>query len=106
MTAGSLLALVIWMAASAAFAFYVANFASSTHRQIEFHPSHLPGEAGADEDCLLLVHVRRVAGQLRYRICADCAEAVITGVPPRGAVPRERLGYALLCRTCDAGIRG
>ncbi|WP_371237979.1 N-acetyltransferase [Streptomyces pimonensis] len=40
--------------------------------------SPAPGAAG--EECLLLVHIRRVVGQVTYRTCEECAEGVITGV--------------------------
>ncbi|MEU1124750.1 hypothetical protein ABZ371_14560 [Streptomyces sp. NPDC005899] len=36
---------------------------------------------GSDEaQCLLLVHVRKVVGQVTFRLCASCAEGVITDV--------------------------
>ncbi|QNP67189.1 hypothetical protein IAG43_01165 [Streptomyces genisteinicus] len=38
----------------------------------------VPGGPGPDEQCLLLVHVRRVVGQVRYRICPGCARGVIS----------------------------
>lgn len=55
------------------------------YRDVEFLSSHIPGiadgaGAGAPEECLLLIHVRKVVGQVHYRACADCGEGVITGV--------------------------
>jgi hypothetical protein len=41
-------------------------------------PSSSP--EGADEECLLLVHIRKVVGQVTYRACDECAEGVITAV--------------------------
>lgn len=50
------------------------------YRDIDFLSSHHPRETGNGESCLLLVHIRKVVGQVHYRICSSCAEAVITGV--------------------------
>ncbi|MFG2717169.1 hypothetical protein ACGFW5_02515 [Streptomyces sp. NPDC048416] len=50
------------------------------YRQVEFVSPRLPGDQGTDEDSLLLVHTRKVVGQVRHRICGRCAEGVITGV--------------------------
>lgn len=50
------------------------------YRDIDFLSSHHPRATGNDESCLLLVHIRKVVGQVRYRICRGCAEAVITSV--------------------------
>ncbi|MFD3807718.1 hypothetical protein ACFWSF_22800 [Streptomyces sp. NPDC058611] len=50
------------------------------YRDIDFLSSHHPRGTGGDESCLLLVHIRKVVGLVRYRICPSCAEAVITGV--------------------------
>lgn len=50
------------------------------YREIEFLSSRAPGDHGPGEDSLLLVHIRKVVGQVHYRICTHCAEAVITGV--------------------------
>ncbi|MFD8860554.1 hypothetical protein [Streptomyces vinaceus] len=53
------------------------------YRDIELLPSHIPGiidEAGAQQECLLLVHVRKVVGQVHYQACARCGEGVITDV--------------------------
>lgn len=35
---------------------------------------------GPDEECLLLVHVRKVVGQVTYRVCGECADGVITEI--------------------------
>ncbi|MFD3545143.1 hypothetical protein ACFWUW_05900 [Streptomyces sp. NPDC058655] len=50
------------------------------YRHIELLAPRLPGEAGAGEERLLLVHVRKVVGEVHYRICPACAEGVITVV--------------------------
>ncbi|MET9463752.1 hypothetical protein ABZY44_02815 [Streptomyces sp. NPDC006544] len=53
------------------------------YRDIEFLSSHIPGTStgtGLQEECLLLVHIRKVVGQVHYRACADCGQGVITGV--------------------------
>lgn len=50
------------------------------YRAIDFLSSRIPGDPHPGEECLLLVHVRKVVGQVHYRICTDCAEAVITDV--------------------------
>ncbi|MFD3697954.1 hypothetical protein ACFWUZ_17645 [Streptomyces sp. NPDC058646] len=51
------------------------------YRSIEFCSTHVPGDtAGLEEDCLLLVHVRKVVGQIHYRTCTTCGEGVITGI--------------------------
>ncbi|MFC9583626.1 hypothetical protein ACFVJ8_12470 [Streptomyces yangpuensis] len=50
------------------------------YRDIEFLSTHLPGDPGPEQECLLLVHVRKVVGQVHYRICTHCGEGVITGI--------------------------
>lgn len=51
------------------------------YRDIESCSTHLPGDReGLAEDCLLLVHVRKVVGQIHYRTCTPCGEGVITGI--------------------------
>ncbi|MEV4947324.1 hypothetical protein [Streptomyces sp. NPDC053755] len=50
------------------------------YRAVEFLTTHIPGTPGPGEECLLLVHARQVVGQVQYRLCADCARGVITGV--------------------------
>ncbi|OKJ45937.1 hypothetical protein AMK27_40150 [Streptomyces sp. CB02009] len=42
--------------------------------------THIPGLSGPGDECLLLVHVRQVVGQVHYRICTDCAQGVITAL--------------------------
>ena len=48
------------------------------YRGVELLLSSSP--EGADERCLLLVHIRRVIGRVTYRACDQCAEGVITDV--------------------------
>ncbi|WP_329403894.1 hypothetical protein OG523_05690 [Streptomyces virginiae] len=50
------------------------------YRDIEFVASETRCDRGADEGFLLLVHVGKVVGEIRYRRCAACARGVITGV--------------------------
>ncbi|MDJ0385968.1 hypothetical protein [Streptomyces sp. G-G2] len=50
------------------------------YREVEFLSSHIPGDPGPGKECLLLVHIRKVIGQVHYRICTHCAEAVITDI--------------------------
>ncbi|CAD5919976.1 conserved protein of unknown function [Streptomyces sp. KY75] len=50
------------------------------YRSIEFLSSRVPGGTRPDEECLLLVHIRKVVGQVRYRICDHCEQGVITEV--------------------------
>jgi hypothetical protein len=50
------------------------------YRAIEFLSTHLLDDPGPGEECLLLVHIRQVVGQVRYRMCPECAQAVITAV--------------------------
>ncbi|MER7521059.1 N-acetyltransferase [Streptomyces sp. NPDC126499] len=46
------------------------------YREIELLPCPAPEANG--EDCLLLVHIRKVVGRVTYRACDRCAEGVIT----------------------------
>ncbi|MBT2530389.1 N-acetyltransferase [Streptomyces sp. ISL-99] len=39
-----------------------------------------PAPEGAGQDCLLLVHIRKVVGRVTYQACGQCAEGVITDV--------------------------
>ncbi|MFJ1808202.1 MULTISPECIES: GNAT family N-acetyltransferase [unclassified Streptomyces] len=48
------------------------------YRGVELLPSSAP--EGAGEECLLLVHIRKVVGRVSYRACDECAEGVITEV--------------------------
>lgn len=50
------------------------------YRDVEFLSTHVPDRAGPGEECLLLVHVRKVVGQIHYRVCTACGEGVISGV--------------------------
>ncbi|MFJ4865549.1 MULTISPECIES: hypothetical protein [unclassified Streptomyces] len=50
------------------------------YRAIDFLSTHIPDHSGPGEECLLLVHVRQVVGQVQYQICTDCARGVITGL--------------------------
>ncbi len=50
------------------------------YRAIDFLSTHIPDDLGPGDECLLLVHIRQVVGQVRYRICTDCAQGVITAV--------------------------
>ncbi|MFE2553705.1 hypothetical protein ACFXGI_35040 [Streptomyces sp. NPDC059355] len=50
------------------------------YRAIEFLSAHIPDNSGPGEECLLLVHIRHVVGQVRYTICPDCARGTITAV--------------------------
>ncbi|MFF0276954.1 hypothetical protein [Streptomyces sp. NPDC004330] len=50
------------------------------YRAIDFLSAHIPDHSGQGEECLLLVHIRRVVGQIHYRICTDCARGVITTI--------------------------
>ncbi|MFD7703669.1 N-acetyltransferase [Streptomyces caelestis] len=53
-----------------------------------------PGAAG--EECLLLVHIRRVVGQVTYRTCGECAKGVITDVVIDGSFRDSGLGTRAL----------
>jgi GNAT superfamily N-acetyltransferase len=48
------------------------------YRGVELLPS--PSPEDAREECLLLVHIRKVVGRVTYRTCDECAEGVITDV--------------------------
>ncbi|MEU6277769.1 hypothetical protein ABZ871_36045 [Streptomyces populi] len=50
------------------------------YRAIDFLSTHIPDTSGPGEECLLLVHIRQVVGQVHYRLCTDCAQGVITAV--------------------------
>lgn len=69
------------------------------YRDIAFLSTHIPGdgaEAGAGEECLLLVHGRKVVGQIHYRICAACAEGVVTGLDLDGHLHSTGIGTRAL----------
>jgi hypothetical protein len=48
------------------------------YRGVELLPSS--ALEGAGEECLLLVHIRKVIGRVTYHACDECAEGVITDV--------------------------
>ncbi|WP_167161900.1 hypothetical protein [Streptomyces sp. MBT27] len=60
------------------------------YRDIEFLSTHVPGAPGPcssgprsaapGEERLLLVHIRRVVGEIHYRTCGQCAAGMITGI--------------------------
>lgn len=50
------------------------------YRRIDLLSSHIPGDVGTGDEVLLLVHVRKVVGEVQYRMCRTCGEAVIIGV--------------------------
>ncbi|MCX5613379.1 hypothetical protein OHB39_38615 [Streptomyces sp. NBC_00047] len=50
------------------------------YRAIDFLSIHIPDHSGPGEECLLLVHVRQVVGQVHYQTCSDCAQGVITAL--------------------------
>ncbi|MET7370830.1 hypothetical protein ABZS61_34255 [Streptomyces sp. NPDC005566] len=50
------------------------------YRAIDFLSTHVPDRSGPGDECLLLVHIRQVVGQVHYRLCANCAQGVITAV--------------------------
>ncbi|WCD90991.1 hypothetical protein KPP03845_107420 [Streptomyces xanthophaeus] len=66
------------------------------YRSIDFLSTHIPDHSGPGEECLLLVHIRQVVGQVHYRICADCAEGVITGIAIDGRFRSTGLGTRAL----------
>ncbi|MFE5620993.1 hypothetical protein ACFQ8S_02870 [Streptomyces virginiae] len=47
---------------------------------IDFLSTHIPDTSGPGEECLLLVHIRQVVGQVHYRLCTHCAQGLITAV--------------------------
>ncbi|WP_234436945.1 GNAT family N-acetyltransferase [Streptomyces maremycinicus] len=49
------------------------------YRDVELLPSSSLG-GGPNEECLLLVHIRKIVGRVTYRACDECAEGVITDV--------------------------
>lgn len=48
------------------------------YRAIELLQS--PAPEGKGRQCLLLVHIRKVIGQVMYQVCGECAQGVITDV--------------------------
>lgn len=77
------------------------------YRDIEFCTPQVPADAaGPEEDCLLLVHVRKVVGQIHYRVCATCDEGVITGIDIDAHLHPTGLGTRALShlRSCHPGV--
>jgi hypothetical protein len=64
------------------------------YREVELVQS--PGRGTGDTQCLLLVHVRKVIGHVDFRLCASCAEAVITDVLIEKQFHRSGLGTRAL----------
>ncbi|MFD3655218.1 hypothetical protein [Streptomyces sp. NPDC058620] len=64
------------------------------YREVELVQSL--GRGTGDTQCLLLVHVRKVIGQVDFRLCAVCAEAVITDVVIETQFHRSGLGTRAL----------
>ncbi|MGW7435326.1 hypothetical protein [Streptomyces sp. NPDC054849] len=50
------------------------------YRDVEFLSTRIPGDPTPAQECLLLVHVRKVVGQIHYQICTSCGQGVITGI--------------------------
>lgn len=50
------------------------------YQHVELLSSRIPGDTGTGDEVLLLVHVRKVVGEIHYRMCLTCAEAVIAAV--------------------------
>ncbi|MFE2878440.1 hypothetical protein ACFXG6_30440 [Streptomyces roseus] len=50
------------------------------YRAVDFLSTHLPDTSGPGEECLLLVHIRQIVGQVHYRLCTPCAQGVITAI--------------------------
>ncbi|MFD6109169.1 hypothetical protein ACFWG0_03545 [Streptomyces yangpuensis] len=66
------------------------------YRDIEFLSTHIPGDPGPGQECLLLVHVRKIVGQVHYRICTDCGQGLITGIDIDGNLVSSGLGNRAL----------
>ncbi|KPI20601.1 hypothetical protein OV450_0067 [Actinobacteria bacterium OV450] len=50
------------------------------YKAVDFLSTHIPDTSGPGEECLLLVNVRQVVGQVRYRFCPSCACGVIIAI--------------------------
>ncbi|WP_234335090.1 GNAT family N-acetyltransferase [Streptomyces sp. NRRL S-118] len=48
------------------------------YRDVTFETAAAP--AGPEAQCLLLVHIRQVVGQVTFRVCETCSAGLITGV--------------------------
>ncbi|MFI5721488.1 hypothetical protein [Streptomyces cyaneofuscatus] len=77
------------------------------YRSIEFLPSRVPGGTRPDEACLLLVHIRKVVGQVRYQLCDRCDQGVITDVALEERFRSTGLGIRALShlRSRHPGVR-
>ncbi|WP_190329513.1 hypothetical protein [Streptomyces venezuelae] len=79
------------------------------HRRLLAHRDvrivHSPGPA-ARTDTLLLVHTRRVVGQLTYEVCEQCASGVITEVYVASPLQDSGLGTRAIShlRACYPGV--
>lgn len=76
------------------------------YRAIDFLSTHIPEASGPGEECLLLVHIRHVVGQVHYRLCSHCAQGVITNVVINEPFRSSDLGTRALShlRTRHPGI--
>ncbi|MFD9420951.1 hypothetical protein ACFWC9_40780 [Streptomyces goshikiensis] len=66
------------------------------YRDIEFLSTSIPGSPGPRHECLLLVHVRKIVGQVHYRICTACGQGVITDIDIDGIFLSSGLGNRAL----------
>ncbi|MHB0905746.1 hypothetical protein ACYCCF_00020 [Streptomyces argenteolus] len=70
------------------------------HRRVlaylEVQLVHPPVRGAGDTQHLLLVHVRKVVGHVDFRLCASCAEGVITDVLIEEQFHRSGLGTRAL----------
>ncbi len=64
------------------------------YREVELVPSQERGTG--DTQCLLLVLVRKVVGHVDFRLCASCAEGIITDVLIEKRFHRSGLGTRAL----------
>ncbi|WP_432148580.1 hypothetical protein [Streptomyces sp. bgisy029] len=77
------------------------------YRSIEFLSSRVSGGTRPDEECLLLVHIRKVVGQVRYQLCDRCDQGVITDVTLEERFRSTGLGTRALShlRSRHPGVR-
>ncbi|MEU9102427.1 hypothetical protein [Streptomyces sp. NPDC048361] len=75
------------------------------YRAIDFLSTHIPDSSGPGEDCLLLVHIRQVVGQIHYRYCDRCTQGIITTVTIDERFHSTGLGTRALShlRSCHPG---
>ncbi|MEU9364160.1 hypothetical protein AB0D71_05345 [Streptomyces avermitilis] len=64
------------------------------YRDVELLQCSAPD--GRGDDCLLLVHIRKVVGRVTYQACDECAEGVITDVVLDGPFLDSGLGTRAL----------